>query len=507
MASSAQSPQPDYTAIAAQFGGIPVSPSTSGGSDYTALAKQFGGTPLLTAPGQKPANQPDPHLPNDMPHSIVDATLKALPYIGAGAATLFGQPEAWIPAMALAGAGGAAGSAAEQSARTATGINPPSSFGDAAKTVGEQAVGQAAGEGVGRSIGWFAGKTIGKYLNPERLYQSALKPVGTNPTKASDLVSTGIGEGIPLNDAAQAVAQSRIDDLGNQVRQIIASNPQDIDPASYVPTVQRNLDILRQQWGRSGSQGAQFVNQIDKAERAFLLREGNPQPLIQRIPNQVTNGPAGPQVLSWKTVTVNPEDMDLNMLRARSQPIPGLDAQRIKQATYRSLKATAPGAYEAGSHPGLSTEIEQSLAGSMRKELENIYPEVAAPNARQGDLIALNDAIGRFVKREGNKQITPYFMFPAVGAAMGFGAAGAEGGALGAAGMLGAHITRQMLEDPAIKSALAITLDRVRNSASAQVAGKIMTPANVIRTGGLVGSELTPSPASGTNPYSANPYK
>lgn len=436
-----------------------------------------------TSPGA-PGQQPDPNA--SFWKTATDATLKVLPYAGATIATMAGQPEAWLPAMAMAGAGGAAGSAIEQGVRGATGINPPSSVGDAAKTIAEQGAGNAIGEGTGRLIGSFAAKTIGKYLNPERLYQSALKPVGSNPKTAAGLVSTGINEAIPLNESSQSVVQGRIGDLGNQVKAIIGQNPQNIDPTDYVPTVQKNLDTLRQQWGRSGSQGAQFVNQIDRAERAFLLREGSPQPLHMIGPN-------------GQPVTVNPEDMDLNTLRAQVGPIWSPDAQKIKQATYNSLRAAAPGAYEAGSHPGLSTEVEQSLAGSMRQELENIYPDIHDLNARQGDLIALNDAIGKFVKREGNKQISPYFLFPALGAAFGFGG---EKAGLGASALLGAHITRQMLEDPAVKSALAITLNGVRNNSAAQLAGKVITPGNVIRTGALGASELTPA-----NPYSSNPYR
>lgn len=516
MASTAVSPQPQLlTDPDAWLASKQPKPLTD--PDQWMTQKGF-----LTAPGHKLPPQPSSGLPSDLPAKIGGAIMTALPYAGATAATMMGQPEAWLPAMAMAGAGGAAGSALEQGARAVTGINPPTSLTDAASKVAEEGAGQALGEGLGRGIGWIAGKTIGKYLNPERLYQSALKPIGSNPEKAAKLVATGLDEGIPLNGTAQSMAESRIDDLGNQVKNIIASNPQNIDPATYVPTVQRNLDTLRKQWGRSGSQGAQFVNQIDNAERNFLLREGNPQPIVKQVPTQIPSGilgPNGQQTTNtvMNTVTVKPEDMDLNTLRGQVQSIPALSAQKIKQSTYNSLRSAAPGAYEAGSHPGVSTEVEQALAQSMREELENIYPDLHDINARQGSLIGLNDAIGRFVKREGNKQITPYFMFPAVGGALGFGAGGVEGGALGAAGLLGAHITRQMLEDPAVKSALAITLNDARNSTAGRLASKILpSPGNAMRTvAGAVNELATPDyqpPGSQgaivpQNPYRANPYK
>ena len=75
-----------------------------------------------------------------------------------------------------------------------------------------------------------------------------------------------------------------------------------------------------------------------------------------------------------------------------------------------------------------------------------------------------------------------------------------------------------MLEDPAVKSALAITLNKVRNNSVAQVAGKVLTPANIGRAAGATASmaaqpKYQPPGTEGVispqgNPFRAtNPYK
>lgn len=50
--------QPDYTALAAQFGGTPVAAPSQSGTDYTALAKQFGGTPAGSDTQDQTTEQP-----------------------------------------------------------------------------------------------------------------------------------------------------------------------------------------------------------------------------------------------------------------------------------------------------------------------------------------------------------------------------------------------------------------------------------------------------------------
>lgn len=416
--------------------------------------------------------------PGEPPHPRVygEAALRAIPYAAGAAAGLATGGMGFIPAVAANAAAGAGGSLIESGIRKMTGMHPPESVLGAAKDAGIEA---GLAEGGGRAVLGVLNKTVGKYLDSKRLYQSALKPAGTAQGKAGQVVETGMKEGLTLEGGgAPAIAEAnrRITQLNDAVNRTIQNTPADIPPSRYVATVQNKLDTLRKRWSNAGTQGRQFVEQIDEMERDFLISHGNVQPIQVQVHNPQAGYTPGTQM---QTVTLNPEDMSLVELRRNARPMQTGDAQEIKKATYEKIRTGGQTAWDKYAHPALGKRIDKEIAAGLREELEHVYPQLKGLNQREGNLIELERQLQRFAKRELNKQATPYFIFPAVGHGL------AEESAKPSLTMLAAHLTRSMLEDPGVKSRLAIALHGVGNSTVGK-AGKVVgkqIPGGVIRVG------------------------
>ena len=441
----------------------------------TGQAQQPPGFQSPTGYKRKPLDLPQPS--ND---DILQTAASALPYIGGTAAAL-AVPGGPLAAIAAAGGGAGIGSLIEQGIQKMAGLpEAPQSLGDVASRTGQDALLKGAlPEAGGRVLSGALEKALSKILNPTRLYQSALRPTG-NPVTAQEAVQTGIREGIVPREGAADIARGRINNLNAGIEAAISQTPGDIPPAQYVARVQDKLDALRKRWGADASYGKQFVRQIDDFERRFLLQHGNPTPIETMVASHTNPNIMTPQ-------TVMPEDMTLQQLRHQANPIEAGRAQEIKKATYRTIRTRDEGAWDPGSHPGLSTEVSQDLAAAMKEELENLYPQTQGMNKREGSLIGLEQQLQNWQKREGNKTLLPYFVFPAAGAVLG-GTHGAEGAGIGAsAGMIAGHMLRSALEDPAVKARLAIVLSRAAQMPGAQTIGKIAStvgpelPATAVR--------------------------
>jgi len=413
-------------------------------------------------------------LPKDAPRRSVDLGLSAIPYIaGAGAGALTGGM-GWIPAgLAAAGAGGIS-AGVEQGLRKITGVNPSE---HPLKEMGTAALEQGLYETGGRFVLGALERVFGSYVNSMKLYQSGLKPSGTSEIKASKSVGAGIREGIPLTEKATGIVRGRIDSLNGAIERTIQQSPADIPPSRYVANIESKLDALRKSWSKDATGGAHFVDQIDEAERQFLIDHGNVQPIQVQTQVPSSSGlttPGGQPAMVTKTVTIKPEDMSLGELRRNARPLSTGDAQAIKKQTYETTRTRKMNAYDPGVHPGLAIRINKEIPRALKEELEQIYPQIKKLNAREGALIELEGQLQRFTKREMNKQTLPYIPFALAGAAAG-GAHG-EGHTMGA---LAGIMVRQMLEDPAIKSRVAIALDRasrIPGAGVAKYAGKQIPP-------------------------------
>jgi len=351
-------------------------------------------------------------------------------------------PEGAIPAILAAGLGGAGGSAVEQGVRKVANLpGAPSSVGEFAGEAGKEALLNAGGEGVGRIINGVIGRTVGRYFDPERLYQSALKPPPSMGSRSiQKVVNAGVKEGVPVNEQAAELATQKIDDLSDRVANhlAMAKSGVTVDPRAAVT----GLQPLRDQFTQ-GSGDPAYLKAINKVEKNFLNR--HPAPMA----------PA--------------------------------DAQATKQALYKEVRLANQNAYKGGQPVGLDTQAKQEIADGLKSELENMFPEIKNLNQREGALIELRKALERFTNREGNKQLIPYFSTvmalgsAGAGALTGHATAGAEGGAA----LIGAQLVKSMLDNPEVKSKLAIALDKAGNTAAGRVIKRAApyVPGSVIRIG------------------------
>ena len=412
-------------------------------------------------------------LPVDLPQRVGKAALSALPMIG-GAVGAALAPEAMIPAIAYSAAGGGLGSLLEEGARKLTGANPAKTFGEAAKRVGTNVVEQGATELGGQIVSKTLGRVLSTYFNPKRLYGSALKPAGKESVAGKSVI-TGIREGIVPGEGAKDIVRGRVTQLNSSIDRMIQNAPADIPPNQYVRRVQSGLNTLRARWGKDAVNGTGFVEQIDGLERAFLLEHGNAQPIVKTVmvPNKSgLVGPGGTPFLVPEKVTIEPKDMSLGELRRQAQPMATGDAQKIKKATYETIRTAKSTAWDPGVHSGPALQARQEIAHSLMKELEGVYPAIKKLNRREGALIDLEGQLDRFAGRELRKQVTPYFVFPIAGALFGGATHGAEGAGAGAGvGAVGAHLFRSMLEDPGVKARVAIAL--ANHPAAVKRAGQV----------------------------------
>ena len=376
-------------------------------------------------PNYKP---PSPTLPP----STGDIIGQWLPYVGAAGATALTGGGA-LPAIGAAMLGGAAGSIPKQLMME----KPPQSVGEFTTGIGNDALEQGANETGGRFINAALGRIFSRAANPEQLYQSALKPPPGAGIEANQrIVQAGLKEGIPVDPEKWATDWQK---LNSQIDGIIKSNPNSggtIDPKKI--TV--GLDNLKAKWA-SGSGDPQFAKAISQVKQDFELRY--PRPLT-------------------------PEQ-----------------AQDVKKQIYQEIRNAKQSYFSSPSAP-LSLDAKAELASALRQELEQRYPQIASLNKREGALIDLEKSLERFAAREGNKQITPYFMPVAAGALLGAGAGGYGGAGAGAAiGGLATNLLRSAFEDPTIKSKIAIALYKAGGTPvgkAAKMLGPYVAP-NTIRLG------------------------
>ena len=408
------------------------------------------------AAGEKPASLPN--ITNEDLKRWGRTALDYLPAVAGTAGALI-APEVALPAGAGwlattgaavggAAAAGAAGEAARQATLAATrDPNGPTGILDAAKNIGTSGLEQGAAELGGRIVAAPFEWGLGKLFNPERMYQSALKPSAiSGPESQGAVVSSGLN-GVPgpipagpLNlkgggEAALATNRARISETNNAIVDFMRNNPRpgQVDPLD----VASRLDDLK-----NGSFGQQALNRddlkfIDQAKRQYLEKHGA---VFDKNGNMTTP----PQAMT------------------------GTQAQVEKVATY----AQNEGKY--GEIGRVQDESEKALARGLKENVARIYPELHDLNTQDGAMINLNDALERYVARHGNT--APGLLMKGV-----FSLSGAGGGAMlaGHPGALaGAMLTGGLmaLDDPGIRSAVAIAL----KTRAAQMAAKGLAEAPAI---------------------------
>lgn len=120
------------------------------------------------------------------------------------------------------------------------------------------------------------------------------------------------------------------------------------------------------------------------------------------------------------------------------------DAQETKVATYQQLRS------KYGQMGSAQVEAEKALARGAKEEIVKAFPEIADLNLRDSRLMNLETALERAVKRIGNRDTVPI-------------------------GGTGVSILKAIVDNPGIKSRIAIALDR------AAISGKLNVPIGTSR--------------------------
>lgn len=246
-----------------------------------------------------------------------------------------------------------------------------------------------------------------------KMYQSALKPSTTlPPARVAAMVKTGLENQIPVSAPGLEKLGGLIDDLNTKIKAEIGSGKgKTIDPQA----VAQRADAVK---GR-------FATQV------------NPEADLQAI-----------------------ESSKSEFLRNNPQPIPAADAQSMKQGTYGQLKSKAYGELKSA-----SIESQKALARGLKEELNTTFPELAGLNAKESQFINLQDVLEKAVQRNSNHQL--------VGIGTPIAAAGAK--AVTGSSAVGAvsGLIKAIVDDPVVKSRIAIALNRKGiplNAANARIA-------------------------------------
>jgi len=254
---------------------------------------------------------------------------------------------------------------------------------------------------------------------PEEAYQSALKPRTTlTEAERAAAVQTGLQNKIPVTKDGLEKISNLIDDYNEQIKGTIASDPdRPINPAQAV----KDIGKVRARFATQVNP-ASDLNAIDAARDEFL--------------DQFRSQPGGEV---------------RNMTAA--------EAQAMKQGTYRSLGDKAYGELK-----GASIEAQKALARGLKEELANQFPELQNLNSAESKLLDLQPLLERAVNRIGNHQLigigTPLAM-NAGKAVMGSGAGAVAG------------LMKAVLDNPSVKSRLAIALARNGPSTEAGALARI----------------------------------
>jgi hypothetical protein len=235
---------------------------------------------------------------------------------------------------------------------------------------------------------------------PAEAYQSALKPSTTiPPAKVENMVQTGLQNEIPVSKSGAEKLSSLIEDLDDKVAAEIKASPgKTVDPNA----VATRADQIR----------GKFANQVNPTADLQAI-DASKQEFLQNSPS----------------------------------PIPADQAQAMKQGTYAQLKGKAYGELKSA-----SIEAQKALARGLKEELEGAFPELHNLNAQLSKAYDLQPVLEKAIQREANHQIggigTPIV------------AAGTKAVTNSNAAATAAAVIKAVVDNPVVKSRLAIALNK-----------------------------------------------
>lgn len=283
---------------------------------------------------------------------------------------------------------------------------------------------------------------VGATKLPERLYQSALKPgaAAGDAAAAAEKIQTGLQHKIPVSDAGVDRLHDLINDLGQKIQDKIdagAGSGVTVDPQS----VASRADQIKPQFANQVNNSAD-LDAIDASKKQFLTERGAKpgKPAVAPQPTGVLDAQGRP-IMTAGTPATPPTP---------APPIPADKAQQIKQGTYQQIKKSY------GQLSSAQVEAQKALARGIKEELAAQIPEIASLNATDSRLIGLQKALENRVRVAANHNIIGIGA-PILGTAV---AHASQNGKLG----LVTGIVKHMLEDPAVKSKLAIAMNGARSA-------------------------------------------
>jgi len=261
-----------------------------------------------------------------------------------------------------------------------------------------------------------------------RMYQSAVKFDTSMPiSEVQKITRTALNVENQIMPTIEGMYKLRgmIDDLNRQITDKIVKGP-----ASNIPleaaNLRKNLTSLM----------TKTMLESDKPleiQRAFKasFRELDAIEDLARLENVALRG----------------------QMAATKMPI---QIQRMKQRIYKELESI----YAKHTSAPVKSEIRIAIARNAREMLEDIIPEIKQLNQREGALIALWDAVEKKTNRKLNRDLIGI----GAGIKVASGAAGgyAIGGELGS--KIGTYVglAHGVLDNPMVKSRLAIVLNRLK---------------------------------------------
>ncbi len=323
------------------------------------------------------------------------------------------------------------------------GVSAVQSGGDAGATAAGGLAG-AAGPAIGAAVG-----AAGRSGIPEKLYQSALKPAkkAVLSGAADKAIQAGLENEIPVSAKGAERLHGLVDDLNTAIKDKIDAGARGgvtIDPNA----VAQRADQIR---GRFSSQvnPAADLNAIDASKAEFLAGPG-----------------AG--------------------------PIPADLAQQIKQGTYQQIRKSY------GQLSSAQVEAQKALARGIKEELVSAFPEIAGMNAQESKLLGLDSLLENAVARIGNQQM---FGIGTPLAAAGVHAATGSAPVAATAGIL-----RSIIDNPDVKSRIAIALTRAGSGKSATmqfINGRLAALQGAIEAGASKAAEGHGQPTGALMPAGA----
>jgi hypothetical protein len=280
------------------------------------------------------------------------------------------------------------------------------------------------GAPIARGIAKGAGKLVPERMTPEGMYQSSLRPslAKKNLPKIDKEVQTGLREAIPVGKKGLEKTTGTIDDINAEIADRIKTKSDQLGPVVSPKAVAQRVEDVRPTFERQVNPEPDLIA-LNRSKQQFLEKHSTDAPYTKVRPG--TGEAEG---------TMVPEGEGATKVE---KPLTLAEAQAEKQGTYTQLRK------KYGELGSADVEAQKSLARGLKEEIASRVPELAGLNARDSALIDLQSQLEKMVAREGNKNLLG--LVPATMSHNPFG-----------------FLATLMLDNPAIKSRVAIALDRAR---------------------------------------------